>query len=314
MGANFIIPGLYEHYALNFKLLDLMENHPEYFIDDISVSAVYGSFQFCIFDGGRIFQTYRHTSKEEIDLIVNTYNQKFNVPVRLVLTNTEIQEKDFTNRFGNVVLDICENDLNEVVINNETFEKYVREHYPKYQFISSTTKCLNTPQLFKNELDKQQYKMICLDYNLNKNKKLLESIPQERRGECEFLVNAICPPGCPNRKEHYKLNSLFSLKYGQYYTIQNCPIQHNTLFPSNCNSANNISPEEIYNYYVPNGFNLFKLEGRTLTSIENACNYVKYMVKPEYQFYVLQLLLEDSCIHKDQDNLKFLRGFVGYEK
>lgn len=294
MGANFIIPGLYEHYALNFRFLRLMKEHPELFYDDVKVSAVYGSFQFCIFDGGRIFSKYRHTTKEEIEQVVTTYNQEFNVPVRLVLTNTEITPESYHNRFGNLVLNLCENDMNEIVVNNGGFEEYIRENYPMYSFISSTTKCLNTPTLFKEELNKGTYKMICLDYNLNKNKKMLDSIPPELRGQCEFLVNAICPAGCPNRKEHYKLNSMFSLEFGKPYAIQNCPIKFNTLHPEVCGSHNNLSPEEIYNDYVPNGYNLFKLEGRTLPISENACNYVKYMVKPEYHMYVLNLLLQDS--------------------
>ena len=36
----------------------------------------------------------------------------------------------------------------------------------------------------------------------------------------EFLVNPICMPGCPQRKEHYRLNSLFSLTYGQRYSMK----------------------------------------------------------------------------------------------
>ena len=140
--------------------------------------------------------------------------------------------------------------------------------------------------------------MVCLDYNLNHNFKLLESLSTEERSRCEFLVNAICPPGCPQRKEHYKLNGIFYLNYGKPYTMENCAIQENTLHPIMCNSKNNISPEEIYNKYVPMGFNLFKLEGRTLSNYENAANYVRYMIKPEYQLYTLGFLLEDDAENK----------------
>ena len=217
MEANFIIPGLYEHYQLNFDFLALMEEHPVYFYEGAKVSAVYGSFQFCIFDGGRIFHQYRHTTKEEIEYIVHTYNERFGVPVRLVCTNCELKPEDYKNRFGNVVLSLCENEMNEIVVNDSGFEQYVRDNYPGYSFISSTTKCLNTPQAFKEELNTNKYKMICLDYNLNKNMTMLDSIPEESRNQCEFLVNAICPPGCPNRKKHYSLNSLFSLSKNRYY-------------------------------------------------------------------------------------------------
>lgn len=295
--ANFILPGLYEHHALNLQFLELLRTHPEWFYDGVNVSAVYGSFQFCIFDGGRNFIRYRHTTKEEIERITQAYND-FGVPIRLVFTNTELQPEHYYNRFGNVIMSVCENDMNEIVINNEGFENYVRENYPGFQFISSTTKCLNTPQGLKDELAKDKYKMVCLDYNLNHNMKILEEFPMDVRARCEFLVNAICPPGCPQRKEHYKLNSLYHLSYGKSYSMANCQIRENTLHPVMVHSRNNLTPEEIYSTYVPMGYNLFKLEGRTLSSIENICNYVRYMVKPEYQFMVISLLVDDDCSTK----------------
>lgn len=296
--VNFIIPGMYEHYALNFRLLELLKEKPEMFMDGVKVSAAYGSFQFCIFDGGRIFSAFNHTTKEEIESVVKIYNENFDVPIRLVFTNPEVEPKHFKNRFANVILSLCENDMNEVVINHPELEEYVRTNYPGFQFISSTTKCLNTPDLFKAEISKKDYKMVCLDYNLNKNWKMLNGLDEDIRNRCEFLCNAICPAGCPHRKEHYKLNGLFYLNYGQPYIMEDCKIRYNTLHPVMCNSVNNISPKEIYEKYVPAGYNLFKLEGRTLSTYENAANYVRYMVKPEYQYFVLGELLADDSASK----------------
>lgn len=291
--ANFILPGMYEHAQLNIFMIRLIKEHPEFFYPGVQVGAVYGNFQFCIFDGGRIFSDYRHTCREEMEAITKSYNE-LGVPVRLVFTNPVLPEKTFTNRFGQAMLEVCHNGQNEIVVNNPKFEAYLREKYPNFEFISSTTKCLNTPAQFKEEFEKD-YKMICLDYNLNKNKKMLEELPKEERHKCEFLVNAICPPGCPNRKEHYRLNGLFSLSYGRPYATQDCPIFSNTLDPEHYCNHNNLSPEEIYKDYVPNNFVNFKLEGRTLGVMENACNYVRYMVKPEYQLFVLNLLFDENA-------------------
>lgn len=304
--AKFIIPGLYEHYGLNFRLLELMQERPEYFRENAEIGAVYGNFQFCIFDGGRIFNGYRQTCREEIEKIVHTYNDVFNVPVRLIFTNPNVPETSFRNRFGQVILDICHNGKNEIVVNDSKFEAYLRENYPNFGYISSTTKCLNTPDQLKAELE-NNYKMVCLDYNLNHNKKVLEDVPVELKGKYEFLVNAICPPGCPNRKEHYRLNGLFSLSYGKNYTMSNCPIVYDTLHPEQWKSPNNISPEEIYQTYVPQGFENFKLEGRSLGFTENICNYVRYLVKPEYQLEVIALLYkEEPSITKAINNDKLV--------
>lgn len=303
--ANFILPGMYEHATLNLALLDLMKKNPEMFYPEARVSAVYGNFQFSIFDGGRVFGRYRHTCREEMEALVKAYND-FDVPVRLIFTNPVVPETSFQNRFGQATLEVVsQNPMNEIVVNNPKFEEYLRERYPDLGYISSTTKCLNTPDKFKEELEKD-YKMICLDYNLNKNMKMLDSIAAEDRGKCEFLVNAICPPGCPNRKEHYRLNGLFSLTYGRPYATQDCPIVSNTLGPEQTCSHNNLTPEEIYKTYVPKGFVNFKLEGRTLGVVENLCNYVRYMVKPEYQFYVLNGLLNEDPSVKVFNNDKIL--------
>lgn len=305
---NFIIPGMYEHFQLNMNLLALMSNHPEFFYPNVQIGAVYGNFQFCIFDGGRIFDKYRHTTREEMESMVFQYNSQ-NIPVRLVFTNPVVPETSFKNRFGQATLEVCHNSLNEIVVNNKEFENYIRENYPKFSFISSTTKCLNTPQSFKEELSNPKYKMICLDYNLNHNHKLLNEISEKDKPRCEFLINAICPPGCPNRKKHYKLNGLFNLNYGKYYNIAGCPIQYSTLDPRMFDHTNNLTPEEVFEY-ADKGFVNFKIEGRSLGIVENACNYAKYLMKPEYQFVGITALIEENPGPKIYNN--YTTSIIGY--
>ena len=285
---KFIIPNLYENYEQNIKFLTYFKEHPECFYDNIEIEAVYGNFQFCIWDGGRIFNSYRQSTKEEIISITDRYNE-LGITTRLVFTNTELKEKDYYNRFCNEILKICANKNTDIVINNEGLKNYIHNIYPSYNFISSTTKCLNEQDL-KEELNKD-YKMVCLDYNLNKNKTMLESLDENQRNKCEFLVNAICNPACPFRKNHYRLNSIFYLNYGKEYKMDGCNIVYGILHPTMINSKNNLTIEEIKNYYIPNHFNHFKLEGRSLSWTENLCNYIRYMVKPEYQLYVISELL-----------------------
>ena len=285
---KFIIPNLYENYEQNIKFLTYFKEHPECFYDNIEIEAVYGNFQFCIWDGGRIFNSYRQSTKEEIISITDKYNE-LGITTRLVFTNTELKEKDYYNRFCNEILNICADKNTDIVINNEGLKNYIHNIYPSYNFISSTTKCLNEQDL-KEELNKD-YKMVCLDYNLNKNKTMLESLNKKQRSKCEFLVNAICNPACPYRKNHYRLNSIFYLNYGKEYKMDGCNIIYGILHPTMINSKNNLTIEEIKNYYIPNNFNHFKLEGRSLSWTENLCNYIRYMVKPEYQLYVITELL-----------------------
>ena len=73
---KFIIPNLYENYEQNIKFLTYFKEHPECFYDNIEIEAVYGNFQFCIWDGGRIFNSYRQSTKEEITSILCKVFQK----------------------------------------------------------------------------------------------------------------------------------------------------------------------------------------------------------------------------------------------
>ena len=67
----------------------------------------------------------------------------------------------------------------------------------------------------------------------------------------------------------------------------------NTLHPITRNYKNTISLDEIYSIYEPKGFELMKLEGRSLSDSEVALNYVYYMVKNEYQDFIRHILLKD---------------------
>ena len=73
----------------------------------------------------------------------------------------------------------------------------------------------------------------------------------------------------------------------QSYNIE-CKIKNSTVSNDVINFKNNISPEEIINYYYPLGYHMFKLEGRTLSSIEIILNYARYFIKPEHQFNFIQ--------------------------
>lgn len=289
MKANFLLPGFYEHFVLNLNFIDYMLEYPERFYDNVGIDAVYGNFQYCIFEGGRIFDNYKQSSQEEIEFITSAFNNR-NIPIRLVFTNNQLKEKHFSDRFCNKVLEICNaSGMNEITIADQRLEDYIRNKYNNFKFISSTTKCLSDIKMSKEELNKD-YHLVCLDYNLNKNMEYLDSLSQQEKEKCELLVNAICAPNCPSRKEHYKMNGLYSLNYRKPYQISECLITESTVHPVCLNSTNNLTPEEIYTIYLKKGFSHFKLEGRSLSDMEVLLNYIRYMIKPEWQFETINNL------------------------
>lgn len=289
MKKNFILPGLYEHFDLLKYLLFLYENHKDFFIENINFRAIYGNFQFCTWDGGRVFPNYNHTNIEKVIEIKDFFNQK-NIPIRLIFTNNLITKNDCYEHFNNLILQVCENSLNEIVINSPILEEYIKKEYPLYHFVSSTTKCITNQIDMINELQKE-YSMICIDYNLNHKKELLFNLSQKEKDKIEILINAICPPGCNYRQKHYILNSEAALNYDNYFkSIGECKINNNSLCPFDENQKSHLNSQEIEEY-ISNGIYNFKIEGRTFSSIKIASIFVQYLIKPEYQLYVLNLLL-----------------------
>lgn len=288
---NYILPGLYEHFRFNKAFLEYLNNHQEQQEINTTIHAVYGNFQFCIWDGGRIFQDYKQATLEDIKDIFSFYTDH-GIISRLIFTNNQLKSTDYYDRFCNLILTIGQDYNVEIVLADEKLMEYIKTNYPNYKFISSTTKCITNFDTLRQEINNPNYKMVCLDYNLNKHKELINFTPEEKE-KTEFLCNAICPPGCTNRKNHYRLNSLFSLSGGSYYSMCYCPITNNTVSKQQIESKNNITLQQIKDFYVPNGFSYFKLEGRTLGYIENLCNYINYLIKPEYK---------QECMVKFNDN------------
>lgn len=285
---NFVLPGFVEKFSVNARLLEYIDKHPEHLMPDTKVECFFGAFQFSAWDGGRVFGKYTRVFKEDIIRIRDFYNER-NIPLRLTFTNPEITQESLKDPYCNMILYELNNGQNQVLVSSDILENYIRENYSQMKICSSTTKCLTTPILAKEELQKD-YHQICLDYNMNRNKKFLKELTQEEKDHIEFLCNAICPPGCPFRKEHYRLNGLANLNGNSAFSID-CAIQGNTMCETTWNYKNNLSPEDIIEYEKM-GFSHFKLEGRTLEDVEVVTNYARYLIKPEYQLiFVCEMLV-----------------------
>ncbi|MBQ3027447.1 MAG: hypothetical protein IJD26_00075, partial [Lachnospiraceae bacterium] len=59
------------------------------------------------------------------------------------------------------------------------------------------------------------------------------------------------------------------------------------------NFSTYVSPEDIWEKYVPMGFNNFKIEGRTDDFFVVLEAYCHYMIKPEYEGQVRLMLLRN---------------------
>lgn len=287
--AYFMLPGFCEHYKLYQDLNNFFTKYPNAKRDNVEIYCYYGNIPFCSWDGGRIFNQYYPLSIEEIKNVQNYYNNILNSKIRLVFTNNLLKKEHLYERYNNISLGAFNNNNNEIVLNSEILENYIKQYYPNYKLIASTTRC-SDQENSKKDLNNQNYIFTCLDYNLNHNWKFLNSLTPEEKEKTEFLINPICGPGCPQRKEHYRLNSLFSLTYGQRYPMKSCKIFDGSMC-AQFNSAH-ITIDEIINKYVPAGFHYFKLEGRTWSSTAMAITLSEYLIKPEYQSFFLRNVIQ----------------------
>lgn len=303
MEIKYHIPDFLRHFKLNILLCDYMKKYPEYFRDNVCIGSVYGTFPTSLWNGGRYFEG--NVDPRVISEIIKQFNSR-GIPCRFTFTNPLLTKEHLSDKFCNGVMRLADNGLNEVIVASPLLEEYIRKNYPSYKITSSTCKQIEDFDKLKDELEKN-YSLVVLDYNWNNNFEALEKMPL--KDKIEILINACCTPHCPRRKEHYENIGRNHIKCSEYYKAGGqfgtfkpdefkCPQMLLHLYETT-GYATHVTPESIYEKYVPMGFRNFKIEGRSVPDINVLENYIYYMVKPEYKDKVrLELLLRLTSKYK----------------
>ena len=278
---NFYLPGFFEFFGLNAKILDLIHFNPDYFQPDICIKGVYGSFPNMIWNGGRVYIDKQIASSEVQDCL-NYYNLR-DVGVYFTLTNNQLNESHLYDTYCNNILDIATNNpLNKVISQPGKLQEYLNKKYPKLNLDIINNICFD--DLYDNFI---------LDYRDNKNEKLLEQIV------CPYKIilslNTECNPNCMMRSIHYKNIDLATLNfdtsesnnYSCDYLDRN--ISFYELLKNNSSTVINVN--ELYNDFYKKDFCDFKIEGRMRPIYFALESYVYYLIKPEYQNHVRYLLM-----------------------
>lgn len=279
----FHLPGAFERAGIYLTLFNLGVTNPEYFKDNAGVGSVYGA-PGGIWNGGRLLKNSQ-TTKEQLTALEDMY-KCFQVPVRFTYTNHLITGTLVYDAYCNMVLDIFNNGDNEIICNSQELEDYLRNKYGgSYRYISSTTKRLENKEEQLKELDKDYY-LVVLDYDHNHDMEYLNTIKDKEK--CEILVNPVCRPNCPKRKEHY--TDIAKCQIENIDSVMECPFKSIKEYYLVKQQDNYISPENINDIYIPMGFKHFKIEGRTSNPLDLIEVLVDYMVKEEYKLEVRQRL------------------------
>lgn len=283
---NFYIPDFIKFYNLNISLTKLIQEHPQYFYKDIQIKGVYGCLSKCSWNGGRTINYYNSISTQ-LSTIIKIFNS-LGVSIRYTFTNSEIKKQHLQDIQGNIMVRLANNGMNDIIINSELLEDYLRKNYPNFKYISSVTKCLETKEEIQNEFLKN-YDFIVIDQNKNRDIELLQSLDVNR---IELLINSYCFPNCPYKKQHYQDVSLASLQQNPVQQKYNNCLRA-TQFKDILNNPTTIKREELYDYYY-NQLHIynFKLEGRSNDGKDLIENYLYYFVKPEYYNLIKNILIK----------------------
>lgn len=303
MIVNFHLPGLRQNYPLNMLILNLLKTKPDWFREGVRIASFFGEFPTSLWNGGRP-SNYDQCDASFIQNVIKNINAQ-GVPVRYTYTNMLLSEQDLQDPYCNFCMKAADNGMNEVMIFSPILERYIRENYPGYKLNSSTCKEIRDINKVNEELKKDYY-LVVLDYNFNNKFDELQKI--EDKARCEILVNALCRPECPRRGDHYKniaKNQRIMLKNRKHPKDKQIPLEpwyceygeHNCIHTIQEYSTY-ISPEAIWEKYVPMGFNQFKIEGRTANLFSLVETYCHYLIRPENQGQARILLLNNLVANK----------------
>lgn len=314
MKVKFHLPDFSGHFMFNLVFAEMLNKFPEYFREGVEIASVYGVFPPSIWNGGRMQGGI--CEKDYIKGVLQAFNER-GIPLRFTFTNPVLEKKHLSDPYCNMVMNLANNGLNEVIVMSPILEDYIRKNYPKYKLTSSTCKRITDPDTLYDEVDKD-YHIVVVDYDFNNKFDILEKIPDKEK--CEILVNACCNPGCPKRSMHYKCIGYEQIAYANHVKkypkvpfttdkviaehpeiaqVESCTCVERTIFDIK-NLSTHITPDDIWEKYVPMGFNQFKIEGRTLSMFNLMEHYLYYMAKPECKeearFMFLRTLNKNNVI------------------
>lgn len=329
MQAHYHLPGLFEFYELYREFLPLYREHREYFYDWCDIGSIYGAPADCIWGGGRA-GFGEHDPKEVLELM-----QEYGISARLTFSNSLLTEEHLSDRKCNELCRIFDigrdnepcrvfrndkniechvdndnlsNDISEIsnitkkcqngiIIYSDLLLDYIKENYPDFYFVSSTTKVLTDFREFENELDRDDFRYVVPDFRLNRSFDKLKALSQPQKDKVEFLCNECCWFGCTDRKKCYETVSRKNLG-------EDCPEHYcvapdsgqGYLFSKAMENPGFIGIDNIKNTYLPMGFSNFKIEGRGLGSALILEFLLYYMTKPQYQIHVRERIYLDNML------------------
>lgn len=288
--ANFHLPGLFEFYELYKMFLPLFYEHREYFYEWCDIGSIYGAPKDCIWGGGRV--GYGDSDAEDVLHLMEEYN----ISSRLTFSNSLLTNEHLKDKRCNRLCELFHKEGNGIIVYSDILLKYLFEKYPKYYFVSSTTKVITDEVQFINELNREEFSYVVPDFRLNKRFDVLEKLSDIKKSKVEFLCNECCSFNCTKRKECYEAVSRLALGEEAQHSCASSEAIDGYVFSKAMKNPAFIGIDDIENIYLKKGFSEFKIEGRSLGSALILEFLLYYMTKQEYQLIVREKIYLDHSL------------------
>lgn len=292
--AYYHLPGLFEFYGLYREFLPLFREHREYFYDWCDIGSIYGAPADCVWGGGRV--GFGENNPKEVLALMKEYG----ISARLTFSNSLLRTEHLSDKKCNDLCSMFEEKngiQNGVIIHSDLLLDYLKNKYPGFYFVSSTTKVLTDFEQLKNEINRDNFLYVVPDFRLNKELDKLNRLSEKQKDKVEFLCNECCWFGCADRKKCYETVSRKNL--GEKFTEHRCTApdaESGYKFSKAMTNPGFIGIDDIKNIYMPMGFSNFKIEGRSLGSALILEFLLYYMTKPEYQIHVRERIYLDNML------------------
>ena len=291
--VHYHLPGLFEFYEFYKVFLPLFYEHREYFYDWCDIGSIYGAPADCIWGGGRA--GFGDSEAEKVFSLMAQYG----ISARLTFSNSLIRKEHLADIKCNKLCELLEaaKVKNGIIVHSDILLDYLKNKYPEFYFVSSTTKVLTDYNDLLNEVNRDDFSYVVPDFRLNKCFDKLGTMTQEQKDKIEFLCNECCWIGCYDRKACYEAVSRMNL--GENCNGHICvssEADEGYRFSKAMHNPAFISVDDIRNIYMPMGFTNFKIEGRSLGSALVLEFLLYYMTKPEYQINVREEIYLDNML------------------
>ena len=292
--AYYHLPGLFEFYELYRVFLPLFYEHREYFYDWCDIGSIYGAPADCLWGGGRV--GFGDHDPAEVLVLLREYG----ISARLTFSNSLLREEHLSDRKCNALCVLFEeggDQGNGVIVHSDLLLAYLKQQYPGFYFVSSTTKVLTDFEDLRGEINREDFRYVVPDFRLNKAFEQWDTLTGWQKDKVEFLCNECCWFGCRDRKRCYEAVSRKNLGEGgeEHYCVAP-DAEDGYLFSKAMANPGFIGTDAIKNIYLPMGFSQFKIEGRGLGSALILEFLLYYMTKPEYQLHVREKIYLDNML------------------